>query len=1725
MESVYKRRSLFAILTSLACLLVAAVVFAFVPRNNAISAEELPSVWDGDLIAAGWGDPADKVKPADYVLDGENKTLSIGSAAAFAYFAHEVYVDSEHALDGVTVKLTVDLDLQNKMWIPIGQTDRSNTPAKRFSGVFDGQGHTISNLSTADYFVNLKYNATDKFYVEYTRASDSKTAKIPFTAKGDEEYSYGLFGVASNITVNNLTVKGIDFNFTEMTYDGAPHKLLPDSMGAIIGYATGNVTIQNCVVGSAQPTDRDSISSTTGNNGSYAGLVGRIYAGINNAGSAPYGDIEFNNCVNYVGFDYNGKSSKIAGILGYAQFFMNCVIKNCVNYGDIDGGQFDGGITSYWSNQITDVNAGTQHFEITNCDNYGNISAVQDIGTNGRDTGGIIGQLRGADSNSSTNVCPIEIKIVGCNNYGNIGSEERAGGIISWYRNTAGIVAEITGNYNFGNVYQYGSATVGGYIGLFEVHRGSVDRAGELTVSGGNIGTVYGTANVGSNFGKKSLTFNDAEHDRLTELFYVDVGTAVVASSVDKIPDASTEHSSYVRTRYDATAAVDDETFKYSGADKKVIIGLADGAETPTKLVIPTTVEKIGYAAFVGQTAISEVVFSANGALVEIESFAFAGTSVVSVVLPKGLVKIDVAAFANCESLNNVILPENAATLDLGEKVFCGTRYVTGTAQGAYLIASNSDAYKLLIADEKYADFADTLTYPVDIEYVYDGNKIATEKKLRGQAYNVVLDTEKNKWDTAELTTVGPTPPDGVTYVWYDSLERDKVVTQVSDVSALLDGVNTDKISLYAFTQTAGGKVFIARNGIVYDKNKSYTLAELNALLYYSSDLITSGMKVVIESYNDSTENLPDVIHDAGKYALKIVDGTDTYELEITVERATMDLASLDALEWNLVSIGDDAARVQLISSTLYIYTYATGDNAGKEYPASQVLTAEQIAKLGLNAEYVTREVHYSVVRNRGKQVTVEITGEGYTVEYEQQSNAKTEVGAYTARATLTADGNYVFTVGNISSLRGMSIEVGSDATTATVAKKWYIVDLGNWLVAQGGGEYAIDGHVYGNGGNALGVTAPALAYTGVGGNITMRLYRNDTLIGSAEGFGTADFAKYINRVMPAGEYRLEVEAEGVTSSEETDSSTPEAPEYADVYHNGFSETLRFTVEKAELPALDAVNTALKGKTFSFEKDSASLYDASAATVVNAYLSAAANLGRGGTVWENYGELYGSFAITYNLARWQSDEYRATVNAASADTYTVYYKVSAPNYYDSIENLANDDSRYGYYFTLVKYEILEIPAVVDDGLVYIGAKVLPEVTESELYEVVWSDSDEYISGGTHSVAFRLYDDVHYRWTGIDGDTATVKFTVERADNTFTVALNMLGWSYETFDAAVNNIRATAKFLDEGQSIKFRVVKKGETTAMTDLDDFTVDDDGKVNGAVAAKLNALKTGDYTLYATVAETGNYKALERNIDFRVNKTMNAWANGDEDLTLPSWIVGKYNEKDDPIVVNAEHGNVNIIITDINGKEYYNSVTGANRLNECEVGKYLLKAWVDETEDYAALAERTFTIEVLEKVGMPWWATLLIVVGALAAAALIIFILWKKGVFQILTEKIVVAIRTRASVDATIASVRAARKAEEGKQSVADAKRRERIEQMRQKAAAQRALPPEEKAKQLEEKANADEERAEKLRARSELKRQKAAKMRGEREPAQNEAPAPDAEKTPAAEAAATETPADNE
>ena len=114
------------------------------------------------------------------------------------------------------VKLEADLDLSGISWTPIGRvyTDGSDKYYD-FYGTFDGQGHTISNLSVGD----------DGSYTI------------------DDGHNNGLFGGTRNATVRNLIVENA-------TIKGNWH------VGTVIAHAQGATTVKNVLVKNCKVTGR-----------------------------------------------------------------------------------------------------------------------------------------------------------------------------------------------------------------------------------------------------------------------------------------------------------------------------------------------------------------------------------------------------------------------------------------------------------------------------------------------------------------------------------------------------------------------------------------------------------------------------------------------------------------------------------------------------------------------------------------------------------------------------------------------------------------------------------------------------------------------------------------------------------------------------------------------------------------------------------------------------------------------------------------------------------------------------------------------------------------------------------------------------------------------------------------------------------------------------------------------------------------------------------------------------------------------------------------------------------------------------------------------------------------------------------------------------------------------------------------------------------------------------
>lgn len=233
--------------------------------------------------------------------DGGNGTAEnpylISSPEALAYLASYVNQSpSDTTACGDTYfKMTCDIDLNNKPWIPIGyNANASLTTGVFFSGIFDGCGYAIKNLNATNY-----------------RASDNSL--------GADVCGVGLFGWVAGGKIMNLGI------------ESGTVSAIGGRIGGIAGQISNGASIENCYNKATVKRAADAATYTF-----IGGIVGFC---MNNAA----GKIE--SCVNYGYVDgsaataWNG-NNMFGGIVGG---YNSGALNNCYNVGKVSAGTCRGG--------------------------------------------------------------------------------------------------------------------------------------------------------------------------------------------------------------------------------------------------------------------------------------------------------------------------------------------------------------------------------------------------------------------------------------------------------------------------------------------------------------------------------------------------------------------------------------------------------------------------------------------------------------------------------------------------------------------------------------------------------------------------------------------------------------------------------------------------------------------------------------------------------------------------------------------------------------------------------------------------------------------------------------------------------------------------------------------------------------------------------------------------------------------------------------------------------------------------------------------------------------------------------------------------------------------------------------------------------------------------------------------------------------------------------------
>ena len=156
-----------------------------------------------------------------YIIDGAHE---IGTATALRACA-TVVNDGKDYLEGKTIKLVSDIDLNNEEWIPIGSAAKDHG----FMGNFDGNGYTIKNLKMteltpdADNFVYAGlFGVTEGTETQENYIKNLVIENVTIETTGDivtAGIAYPYYTTVENVTVKgNISIKGGDYTAGVLAY-------------------------------------------------------------------------------------------------------------------------------------------------------------------------------------------------------------------------------------------------------------------------------------------------------------------------------------------------------------------------------------------------------------------------------------------------------------------------------------------------------------------------------------------------------------------------------------------------------------------------------------------------------------------------------------------------------------------------------------------------------------------------------------------------------------------------------------------------------------------------------------------------------------------------------------------------------------------------------------------------------------------------------------------------------------------------------------------------------------------------------------------------------------------------------------------------------------------------------------------------------------------------------------------------------------------------------------------------------------------------------------------------------------------------------------------------------------------------------------------------------------------------------------------------------------------
>ena len=402
-------------------------------------------------------------------------------------------------------KLTANIDLNGEDFTPLG-----NAESGTFSGIFDGNGFTISNLNVfSGKFAGLfgcnegtiKNVKLSGIYVYGTRyiggvVGQNTTLGSVFNcsvSSGDIEADDGINEIYAGGII------GYNEGFVEGTFsNNANLKISNSNNDAIAGGIIGqNNSAYSLTINNSKNTGNVS-SSSSSSVSSSGGFVGK-----NDNGA-----ITITDCINsgnvsssssYSSY-YSSSYSRSGGFVGFN--FGSLTITECTNVGTVSQSSYVSFASSSnsCSGGFVGFNAGS--LTITNCTNKGTVSSYSNTDDNQAESslssGGFIGGNEGT------------LTITDCTNTGNVSSSDSdsdsallCGGFVG--RNYDGTItisnSTNTGNVSLSDPYSYSGGFVGrNYDGTITIsnstNTGNVSLSDSYSYSGGFVGSNEGTLTI-----------------------------------------------------------------------------------------------------------------------------------------------------------------------------------------------------------------------------------------------------------------------------------------------------------------------------------------------------------------------------------------------------------------------------------------------------------------------------------------------------------------------------------------------------------------------------------------------------------------------------------------------------------------------------------------------------------------------------------------------------------------------------------------------------------------------------------------------------------------------------------------------------------------------------------------------------------------------------------------------------------------------------------------------------------------------------------------------------------------------------------------------------------------------------------------------------------------------------------------------------------------------------